>query len=72
MVKNILKSKRSLGQPYLGKKLIDGVWTCGEAQKENGCLMYKGELKSKEFLKEDCREIFEEFLKTGDKGTISC
>ena len=72
---NIAKSKRSLGQPYRDKKMIDGVWTSVERPKRKmGALCTKENCKNSksrhcnEFLEEDCREIFEEFWKTGDKG----
>ena len=70
---NIAKRQRSLGQEYLGKKLVDGEWvSVVKPERKMGQLCIKETcIKStkrfcNEFSEEDCQKVFNEYWHTGD------
>ena len=69
---NVKKRRRVLGQNYLGKKKINGVWSSVE-KRVMGKLCTKDSCKKSktshcdEFTEDDCRIIFETFWSSGDK-----
>ena len=71
---NIQKKKRSLGEEYLGKKYVNGSWVFVEKSKKligtlcrrEACKRYQNR-HCHDFSEEDCRRIFDQYWKVGNK-----